>query len=371
VRSVDRVVATLYHEEPDKVPLVEGFAQPEARDRFFTQHQKGKLDLLGSCSSELERKIKEARWWGNDIISVWINAPNLLSKVIVHDPGRRGYTIVKEAWGSITYTRRIPGFHIVLHSPIRYPEDLDRIEVPSLDEYEQKITEISKKIKTYKEAGFFVEAFHNGPFVMTWHRLRGLTAFLKDIVRDPAFAKKLVDFAMSRQLELTKAIIDEAKPDAIRLGNDMGTTQSLFFSPKAYKEIFNPWEKRLVQEYHKKGVFVFHHCHGNINLILKDMVETGIDAIDPLDPHDGINLAEVKEKYGDKITLRGGMSKYIGTYNRNQIYEHVSDRIRTAAPGGGYIISSSAGLPTEMPKENVLFYRETVNNLRKYNILKN
>ena len=240
--------------------------------------------------------------------------------------------------------------------------------MPSLDEYEQKITEISKKIKTYKEAGFFVEAFHNGPFVMTWHRLRGLTAFLKDIVRDPAFAKKLVDFAMSRQLELTKAIIDEAKPDAIRLGNDMGTTQSLFFSPKAYKEIFNPWEKRLVQEYHKKGVFVFHHCHGNINLILGDMVETGIDAIDPLDPYDGIDLAEVKEKYGDRITLRGGICKYIGMYSREQIRRHVADRVSIGAPGGGYILSSSNSIHPGVKPENFIAMVKAARKYGKYPI---
>jgi len=357
MQPVDRVVATLYHEEPDMVPFYEFFSQPEAQDLFF-RPQRSK--------SHAEWVLKETRWWGRDIITVNINAPNLISEVIVHEPGRRGYTVVKEAWGAISYNRRIPGFVKVIHSPIRWPEDLDRIEVPSLDKYESKIESIAKEVEVYKKAGYFVEVFHNGPFVMTWQRLRGLTTFLMDLVRNPSFAKRLVDFAMSHQLELTKAIIDEAKPDAVRLGNDMGTNKSLFFSPKSYKEIFNPWEKRLVQEYHGKDVFVFHHCHGNINLILRDMVETGIDAIDPLDPYDGIDLAEVKEKYSDKVTLRGGVCRYIGTYNQKQIYEHIVDRLRIGAPGGGYIIQSSGGLPNDMPKENYHYYKKVIWKLRKY-----
>jgi hypothetical protein len=273
---------------------------------------------------------------------------------------------MREAWGSITYNRRIPGFHKIIRSPVGWPEDLGHIEPPSLDQYESKIAVISDDIDSYKRSGYFVEAFHNGPFVMTWHRLRGMKAFLLDLVRDPGFAKRLVDFAMTHQLELTKAIIDEAKPDAIRLGNDMGTNESLFFHPRTYREIFNPWERRLVREYHRRGVFVFHHCHGNINLIVKDMVDTGIDAIDPLDPHDGMDLAEIKEKHGDKLTLRGGISKYIGTYDRKQIHEHMEDRLRTGAPGGGFIIQSAGGLPHDMPRENFHFYKDSMHRLRRY-----
>ena len=357
MRPADRVIATLHHEEPDMVPHHDSFGQAEAADLFFPHKRQGE---------STEWVLKETRWWGRDIITIGINAPNILHEILVREPGRRGYTIVKEAWGSITYTRRIPGFHKILQSPVRWPEDLDNIEPPSLDKYEPKIKTIAEEVDLYKKAGYFVEAFHNGPFVMTWHRLRGMKNLLMDLTRNQALAKKLVKFAMKNQLELTKAIIDQAEPHAIRLGNDMGTNESLFFPPRTYKEIFNPWEKRLVREYHKRGAFALHHCHGNINLILKDMVKTGIDALDPLDPHDGMNLAHIKEKHGDQITLRGGISKYIGTYSQDQIHAHIRDRIQTASPGSGYIIQSAGGLPHDMPKQNFHYYKKTLNRLRKY-----
>jgi len=338
------------------VPYHESFSQAEALDLFFPYPHR----------EDSRWVLRESRWWGRDIITVSINAPNLISQVLVHAPGRRGYTIVREAWGTITYNRRIPGFHKVIHSPVRLPEDLDHIEPPGLDEYEEKIQAIADDVGAYRKAGYFVEAFHNGPFVMSWHRLRGMKAFLMDLVQNPGFARKIVDFAMSRQLELSKAVIDEARPDAIRLGNDMGTNTSLFFRPKTYMEIFNPWERRLVREYHKRGMFVFHHCHGNINLIFEDMVRTGVDAIDPLDPYDGMDLAQLKERYGDDVTLRGGICKYIGTYDRRKIREHIEDRLRVGAPGGGFIIQSAGGLPHDMPKENFHFYKDALNRLRRY-----
>ena len=370
MRHVDRVVAALYHEEPDMVPIVEAFTTPEALDLFVGDLLGRTVDLFvasrqGRSAYGLKRKLMLARWWGNDIVTVGVNAPTLLSETVVCDRREDGYIIVKQAYGSITLTRRKPYFHKVLHSPVRWPEDLDRIEPPDLEEYTPQIESIAREVEWFKERGYFVEGFHNGPFVMTWHWLRGLTQFLMDIARDRNFAKRLVEFGMKHQIELSKAILDEAGLDAIRIGNDMGTTRSLFFSPEAYKDIFHTWEKRLVKEYHKRGVFVFHHCHGNINLILKEMVDTGIDALDPLDPK-VIDLAEVKEKYGDRITLRGGISKYIGTYNRREIYEHVSDRIRIGAPGGGYILMSAGGLPHVMPKENVIHYKEVVKRLRRY-----
>jgi uroporphyrinogen decarboxylase len=356
MESVDRMVKALDHEESDMVPQNETFGQAEARDLFFPH----------DVESSPEWVLKESRWWGRDVISVSINAPNLLSEVLVSEPGRTGYSIVREAWGSITYSRRIPGFHKVIRSPVVWPEDLDRIDPPPLPSYESSIANLAKMVQTYKDAGFFVEAFHNGPFVMSWHRLRGMRNFLMDLVRDRPFARRLVDFAMDTQLELTKAVIDEVKPHAIRLGNDMGTNESLFFPPKTYMEIFNPWERKLCREYHDRGMFVFHHCHGNINLILNEMVAAGVDAIDPMDPDDGIDLAEVKEKYGDKITLRGGISKYIGTYDREGIHRHIVDRFNIGSPGGGYIVQSAGGLPHDMPKENFHYFKETMAKLRKY-----
>ncbi|RLI45754.1 hypothetical protein DRO64_02030 [Candidatus Bathyarchaeota archaeon] len=360
MKPIDRVISTLYHEEPDMVPLAEEFMTREAERLFVGESVEREI-------SSLKRRLLIARWWGNDIITVGGNAPDLISEVLVQDE-KNGYVITKRAYGSIDFMREKPYFYKVLHSPVRYPEDLDRIIPPDIEDFKPAVESLAREVRWFKDRGYFVESFHNGPYVMVWQFLRGLKQFLMDIVRDPEFAKKLVEFAMKPQIEVSKMIIDEAKVDAIRIGGDMGTSESLMFSPKAYKEIFHPWLKRLVDEYHKRGVFVFRHCHGNINLIFEDMVNAGFDSIDPLDPHDGMDLHEIKEKYGERITLRGGISSHIGTYSKKQIYKHLAEVLNIGAPGGGYILMSAGQIPPDMPVENVLYYRELINKIRRYHL---
>ena len=260
-RSVDRVLAALHHEEPDMVPVIEHFTTSEAQDRFVG-------DRLRGITDPWERKLFLARWWGNDIVSVGGNLPRMLQKTLVMGDN---YRIEEQAYGSITYTRSRPYFHKVLHSPVRWPEDLDRIPVPDPEVVRPKIETIAREARWFKEKGYFVEAFHNGPFVMSWHWLRGLTQFCMDTVRNPSFAKRIVEFGMKPQIEVSKMIIDEAGVHAIRIGNDLGTTRSLLISPKAYRKIIHPWMERLVKTYHRRGVMIFHHCHGNINLIFEEM----------------------------------------------------------------------------------------------------
>jgi len=359
MHSVDRVITTLYHEESDMVPLAERFMTWEA-EKLFIGH------LLKKCTNRLQRELIINRWWGNDIVTVGGNVPDLLSEVLVQEKGERGYTIVRRAFGSIDFTRRKPYFYKVLHSPIRWPEDLDRMRPPDLEKLKPRIKLLAEEVRFFKKRGYFIELFHNGPFIMVWNYLRGLEQLLIDIVRNPNFVSRLIEFAMNVQMEASKMMIDETGVDAVRIGGDLGTTTGLFFSPKAYKEIFHPWFKKLVDTYHKKGVFVFRHCHGNINPLFKYIVSEGFDSIDPLDPYDGVCLAEVKEKYGDKIALRGGITGHIGTFSLEQLREHVVSCFRIGAPGGGYIFMCSGGIPHDMAKENLYYYRQLVNKLRKY-----
>lgn len=95
-------------------------------------------------------------------------------------------------------------------------------------------------------------------------------------------------------------------------------------------------------------------------------MNAGFDSIDPLDPHDGINLAEIKKKYGEKITLRGGISGHIGTYSKKQIYDHLVRVFNIGAPGGGYILMSAGQIPPDMCKENVTYYKKLISKLRRY-----
>ncbi len=69
-----------------------------------------------------------------------------------------------------------------------------------------------------------------------------------------------------------------------------------------------------------------------------------------------MDLKFLKEKYGDRITLQGGLSKFIGDMSKKELEEHIRERISLGGSGGGYILDSEGGIPVNMKKENFDFF---------------
>ncbi len=355
MERAERVAAALLLEEPDAVPLAEEFVNADTAAASVGE-------WVRSCD-ELRRRLALAEWWGNDLVTVGGNVPDLVSEVVERGDG---YVVVRRAYGSLELIRVRPSFSKVISVPVRRPEDVESLELPTLDDLEPHVEAVAREVEFFKSRGYFVEVFHNGPFVTTWYYLRGMEGLLVDVVRRPWLVRRLVGLAMGVQLEFTEALLDEAEVDAVRIGGDLGTKNTMFMSPEAYRELFSPWLSRLVAAYRRKGAFVLRHCHGNINPILGDIVREGFDCLDPLDPHDGIDLRLVKERYGDRMALRGGISSHIGLMSEEELREHVLDRLRVGAPGGGYVLMSAGGVPPEMSKSRVLYYRRLLRKLRRY-----
>jgi uroporphyrinogen decarboxylase len=74
--------------------------------------------------------------------------------------------------------------------------------------------------------------------------------------------------------------------------------------------------------------------------------------LNPVGPTDNMDLKNLKEKYGDKLCFLGGLSKNIGFMSAEELKEHLLDRLRIGAPGGGYILGSEGDIPVEMSVEN-------------------
>ena len=83
--------------------------------------------------------------------------------------------------------------------------------------------------------------------------------------------------------------------------------ENLLISPELYRSHFHSKLEDLCYSY---GALVHMHNHGNIDKIIRDFYDIGIDILNPLDPHDGMNIAELIEKYGDLITFVGGINKF-------------------------------------------------------------
>ena len=357
IKSVDRVQKALELEETDMIPQYHLFTTDAAVIKNFGAEQFSGMDWK-------EKSLFLANFFENDIIEVAFHMGlfDSMGKVLVDESD---HFVFRTPFGGVAYFKKEESIPIILHHPIRTEDDLPNLEVPDPEDFKPKVEELAEAISWFAEKGFFVQPAVLGPFYgIDWY-FRGTEKLLMDIVLNPSFVKKMVDLMMKPVLEFLKMLCDEAPVSGVRVADDYAAQDHLFFSPNVYNELFRPWNEKIVKELHKRDIPVFVHSHGNVNLILEDLVNTGFDCIDPWDPDEGMDIGEGKKKYGDRIALRGGITKRIGQLSREEIKDHVEDRIRLASPGGGFILGMAGGVPFDMDVENVRYYVELAKKLRR------
>ena len=179
-------------------------------------------------------------------------------------------------------------------------------------------------------------------FEGSWY-LRGLENFLTDLYLNRDFAIELLDKTMDYSLRISKKLV-EMGVDIIWWGDDIGGERGPYINPKLYRELIKPRHAYMVQEVKKinKDIIIAFHTDGDIGWALDDLIEIGIDILNPLQP-DVNNVEEIKKKYGKKLTFWGNvdtrniMSR--GTFS--DVAEEVRKVISILSPGGGHILCSN------------------------------
>jgi len=158
--------------------------------------------------------------------------------------------------------------------------------------------------------------------------------------------------------------------DVIVLSDDYAGNESLFFSPAVFRTFLRPRLKRMVDAIHDEGGKAVKHSDGNLWPILEDIVNTGIDGLHPLEPVAGMDLAEVKQKYGDRVCLIGNVDcgYVLSEGSLEEVEAAVKECMRKGAPGGGYIISSSNSIHSSVQPENYLAMIAATQKYGKYPI---
>jgi len=152
------------------------------------------------------------------------------------------------------------------------------------------------------------------------------------------------------------------------IGDDIAYKNGLLFSPAFLKRTFIPMLKRCIEPLHEAGIKVIFHSDGNLWQILDDLLDAGIDGLNPLEPIAGMELAPLKKRYGDRLILVGGMdcSQLLPLATPEEIRQAVQQAMRVAAPGGGFFIGSSSEMNPATPLENVLAFYEACEEYGRY-----
>jgi uroporphyrinogen decarboxylase len=176
---------------------------------------------------------------------------------------------------------------------------------------------------------------------------------------EPEFAHRLMDTVLDVTLRIARNAV-RAGADAIVIADDYAGNDNPFFSQAVFKEFVLPRLQRMVDVIHEEGAIAVKHSDGNLWTILDMIVDTGIDALNPMEP-----IGSIKQKYGKRVCLIGNIdcAYILSEAPTEEVEAAVKECLLKASLGGGHIISSSNAIHSSVKPQN---YRTMVEATRQY-----
>jgi uroporphyrinogen decarboxylase len=243
---------------------------------------------------------------------------------------------------------------------------LERYQIPDPrreSRYEDSKALISKYGKDY----WIVGAVPCSIFEAAWY-LRGLEAFMVDLYDNEAYATKLLDKVMAFPLEAGIRLVDLGV-DMIWLGDDVGMQHGMMLSPDLWRRLLKPRLAMLISAFKTRNpcIKVAYHSCGDIQLIIPELIEIGIDVLNPVQPL-AMDPARLKTLYGDKLCFWGSIDVQ-GTLPQGtpeDIRNEVALRMKTIGRNGGLILSPAHTVQCDTSVDNVLAFYEAAKTLGVY-----
>lgn len=196
------------------------------------------------------------------------------------------------------------------------------------------------------------------PFLL-YCRLRGMERALQDLVEEPELAHAILDHIHQAHQGVLRRALQEAAGliDFLWVGEDLGTQRSLLMSPPLFRQFLKPRLKAMMDLAHSFGVRVFHHDDGAIRPLIPELIEMGIDVLNPIQWRArGMDRAVLAAEFGARVVFHGGVDNQhtlpFGTVD--DIRSEVADNIRIFAGTRGYIAAPCHNLQPNTPTENIL-----------------
>jgi uroporphyrinogen decarboxylase len=200
--------------------------------------------------------------------------------------------------------------------------------------------------------------------------LRGMQQLMIDMALNPPLVKvlleKIADYYLAHNERIFKA--GEGLIDIFMMGDDFGTQKGLLISPEMFRKFFAPKLKEFAAQAKSYGLKVMLHSCGSIRELIPDIIEIGVDILNPIQTHaKGMIPEELKKEFGDRICFHGGIDiqRTLPFGTTEDVEREVKHRIRILGKEGGYILASTHNIQSDTPIENVLRMYETAHREKK------
>jgi uroporphyrinogen decarboxylase len=377
MNSRERVTYALTHQEPDRVPTALGGGTYGLIDEVYlklVQHLGlGKPVApfrTGHSICYMDDRLLDALC--TDTRYVWPSA-SPSSALVATDQADTHLDGFGQAW-----IRRGPYFHpgrgILAEATENELEALVHWPDPADPQWTQGVRQRAQALRERTECFIVARMVTSyGPYMTAGH-LRGVEQFFIDMARNPSFAQALVD-RISRSIEqLMQGYIQVGGPyvDMVELpGDDYGTERGMAFSPEMFRRYFKPYVRRMVEiiKGHRPEIKVMLHSDGGYRSIVPDLIEVGVDVLNPVEPLPVMDPVGLKRDFGDQVSFLGAVdTRQALTGSRKDVIEEVRLRLKQLAPGGGYILAATNHIQPDVPVENVVSMYDAAREYGRYPI---
>jgi len=369
VNSRERIVHTLNHQEPDRVPFDlggTGLSTIHVTAYKNLRHHLGLPEIEPEVAFVPEQLVRVdedlAQRLEADVRPVLPETASSFEYVFRDEGNYEAYT---DEWGIGWRMPREGGFYYDMYQhPLAtadsleemkahpFPDPLDDGRFATLREQAEAAAPKGKAVALAGPCAGIAEVY-------SW--LRGYEEYYVDLARHKDWVGTMLD----RLVEFKSAYWGRALHeigdlvDVVVEADDLGSQHSLLMSPRTYRTVIQPRHKRLFSFIKEQAsVKVFYHTCGAVRRLIPDLIEAGIDILNPVQISAAdMDLRELKSEFGRDLVFWGGgvdTQGVLGTATPPEIKDHVRQNIEALAPGGGFVFAAVHDIQANVPPENIM-----------------
>jgi len=353
----DRVLCALQHREPDRVPVA--FDSPESS--IHKVAHKKLLEYLKFEVNEgilIDRALQVVR--PDDRVKQHFKTDTycvvLAEGDLYMDPTEDAYI---DEWG--IHLKASGEWYSIVDSPLKRDslDELRHLPIPDPSQGDRAVG-LAEEARMAADAGYFVHA--GGPWGIfeISSNLRGAENLYIDMIQNPDYVEALAERVLEHHFVYYQVLLDAIGEtiDAISVSDDLGGQENLLFSPSLFRRIYKPRLARLIEHIRKLApdIYIYMHSDGAIFEIIPDLIEIGIDALNPIQfTAKGMDPKRLKQTFGRDLAFWGGGidNKVLSFGTPDEVQLEVRNKINILGPRGGYVFATVHNISAEVPPENI------------------
>jgi len=379
--SLERILKCLGHEQPDRIPfdLGSSFTTGITKNAYMALAQALEQPVE---SPPLYDVIQQLAVVDESILErLGVDVRGLIPNVVRKNPvlqDQDGVQVFEDEWG-VTWKRPPESLYFTavssrLSGPLTC-QDIDAFPWPDPTD-PSLFAGLAAQAQAWHDKGYAIilESLCAGIFEMGC-RVRGTEQFLMDLVLEPELAQALLDRFVEIKIQFFQAAAQQIGPyvQFVREGDDVAGQESLLISPQIYRDCIKPRHQQLFAAQRKAfpdPFYVWFHTDGAIYDLLPDLIDIGVDILNPLQlTAKGMDAQTIKAKYGRDLSFWGGgvnTQQILPRGTPEQVRQDVTQRIQILKKEGGFVFGTVHNIQDDVPAENLLAMLEALEQNREY-----